>query len=148
MYATIQRTFRLNIVGTLKLGYPCYCIKTQYPRCYLLRVVKVLCVGPNHDSPQPRATTLGPQQRLTPPHRRSGSATCLEKVIYPKASKVSSDHHGRVPDPWIYSSDLQGWSRASTCASRTPGMGSGPPIWGPGRPQWGPKVSGQNILGP
>jgi hypothetical protein len=25
-------------IGTLKLGYPCYCIKTQYPRSYLLVV--------------------------------------------------------------------------------------------------------------
>jgi hypothetical protein len=32
------------------------------------RVVKELYVGPGHDSPQPRATTLGQQQRLTQPH--------------------------------------------------------------------------------
>jgi hypothetical protein len=36
----------------------------------LSHVVKVLCVGASHDSPQPRATTLGPQQHLTPPHER------------------------------------------------------------------------------
>jgi hypothetical protein len=35
----------------------------------------------------------------------------------------------------------------STCANRTPGMGSRPPVWGPGRPQWGPRVPGQNIPG-
>jgi hypothetical protein len=86
------------------------------------------------------------------PHHKggSGAATCPEKVIYPKASTVSPEPHGRVPDPWIYSPDHQGWSRTSTCASRTPGMGSGPPppVWGPGRPQWDPNVQGQNILGP
>jgi hypothetical protein len=31
-------------------------------------VVKELYVGPGHDSPKPRATTLGQQQHLTPPH--------------------------------------------------------------------------------
>jgi hypothetical protein len=56
-------------VGTLKLGYPLLLYKDAVPTwLYLSRVVKVLCVGPSHDSPQPRATTLGPQQRLTPPH--------------------------------------------------------------------------------
>jgi hypothetical protein len=30
---------------------------------------------------------------------RSGTATCPEKVIYSKASTVSPDPHGRVPDP-------------------------------------------------
>jgi hypothetical protein len=60
---------QLDTVGTLKLGTPCYCIKNTVPtRLSFSRVVKVLCVGPSHDSPEPRATTLGPQQRLTPPH--------------------------------------------------------------------------------
>jgi hypothetical protein len=58
-------------VGTLKLGYPLLLYKEAVPtRLSLSRVVKVLCVGPSHDLPQPRATTLGPQQCLTPPHGR------------------------------------------------------------------------------
>jgi hypothetical protein len=58
-------------VVTLKLGYPLLLYKDTVPtRLPLSRVVKVLCVGSSHDSPQPRATTLGPQQRLTPPHGR------------------------------------------------------------------------------
>jgi hypothetical protein len=58
-------------VGTLELGYPLLLYKDAVPtRLSLSRVVKVLCVGPSHDSPQPWATTLGPQQRLTPPHGR------------------------------------------------------------------------------
>jgi hypothetical protein len=63
------------------------------------------------------------------PHHmgRSRAATCPEKVIDPKASTVSPDPHGRVPDPWIYSPDLQDWSRTSMCASRTPRMGYGRP---------------------
>jgi hypothetical protein len=35
----------------------------------------------------------------------SKASTCLEKVVYFKASTVSPDLHGRVPDPWIYSPD-------------------------------------------
>jgi hypothetical protein len=65
-------------------------------------------------------------------HHTGGSraTTCPEKVIYSKSSTVSPEPHGRVPDPSIYSPDLQGWYRTSTCASRTPGMGSGPPTMG------------------
>jgi hypothetical protein len=60
-----------DYVGTLKLGYPLLLYKDAVPtRISLSRVVKVLCVGPSHDSSQPRATTLGPQQRLTPPQGR------------------------------------------------------------------------------
>jgi hypothetical protein len=77
------------------------------------------------------------------PHHKggSGAATCPEKVIYPKASTVSPEPHGRVPDPWIYSPDPQGWSRTSTCASRTPGMGSGPPP--PRMGSWPPTMGSQ-----
>ena len=39
-------------VGTLKLGYPLLLYKDAVPtRLSLSRVVKVLCVGPGHDSP-------------------------------------------------------------------------------------------------
>jgi hypothetical protein len=135
--------------GTLKLGYPLLLYKDAVPtQLSHSRVVRVLCVRLSHDSPQPRATTLGPQQRLTPPHGRVWSRHVSRESDRPKASTVSSNPHGRVPGPWIYSLDLQDWSWISTCASRTPGMGSGPPVWGPGRPQWGPKVLGQNILVP
>jgi hypothetical protein len=37
----------------------------------------------------------------------SGATTWPEKVIYSKASTVSPDPHGKVPDPWIYNPDLQ-----------------------------------------
>jgi hypothetical protein len=59
------------LVGTLKLGYPLLLYKDAVPtRLSLSRVVELLCVGPGHDLPRPWATTLGPQQRLTPPHER------------------------------------------------------------------------------
>jgi hypothetical protein len=49
-------------VGTLKLGYPLLLYKDIVPtRLSLSRMVMVLCVVPGHDSPQSRATTLGPQ---------------------------------------------------------------------------------------
>jgi hypothetical protein len=60
----------------------------------------------------------------------SGAATCAEKVTYSEASPVSPDPHGKVPNPCIYGPSLQVWSRTSTCANRTPGMGSGPPLYG------------------
>jgi hypothetical protein len=115
-------------VGTLKLGYPLLLYKDAVPTWpSLSRVVKVLCVGPRHDSPQPRATTLGPQQRLTLPHGRVRSRHVSRESGRPQGLNSESRPHGRVPNPWIYSPDLQDWSRTSTCASRTPGMGSGPP---------------------
>jgi hypothetical protein len=72
-------------------------------------------------------------------HQMGGSeaATCLEKVIYSKASAVSPDPHERALDPWIYSPNPQGWSRTSTCARRTPGMGSEPSRMGFGPPTMG-----------
>jgi hypothetical protein len=66
---------------------------------------------------------------------------CPEKVIYSKASTVSLDPHGKVSDPWIYSPDLEVWSRTPTCTDRTPGMGSGPPCMGSGPPTVGSKGS-------
>ena len=77
----------------------------------------------------------------------SGAATCPEKVTYSEASPVSPDPHGKVPDPCIYGPGLQVWSRTSTCANRTPRMGSGPPVWGPGRPQWFPGFQGRTYPG-
>jgi hypothetical protein len=62
---------------------------------------------------------------------------------------VSPDPHGKVSDHWIYSPDLQVWSRTPTCTDRTPRMGSGPPPppgGGRGAPRWGPRV--QDITHP
>jgi hypothetical protein len=72
---------------------------------------------------------------------RSGAATCPEKVTYSKASPVSTDPHGKVPDPCIYGPSLQVWSRTSTCANQTPRMGSGPPYMGSRLPTVGPRDS-------
>jgi hypothetical protein len=61
---------------------------------------------------------------------RSGAATCPEKETYSEVSPASPDPYGKVSDPCIYGSGLQVWSSTSTCANRTPGMGSGPPCMG------------------
>jgi hypothetical protein len=136
-------------IGTLKLGYPLLLYKDVVPtRISLSRVVKVLCVGPSHDSPQPRATTLGPQQRLTPSHERARSHHVSRESdrlqglnnesgppwestgpldIQYRPPRLVQDLHVCKPDPW---------------------NGIRTPLWGLGRPQWGPKVPGQNILVP
>jgi hypothetical protein len=68
------------LFGTLKLGYPLLVYKDAVPtRLSHSRVVKVLCVGPGHDSPQSRAITLGPQQRPTPLHGRVRSRHMSKK---------------------------------------------------------------------
>jgi hypothetical protein len=116
------------VVGTLKLGYPLLLYKDVVPTWLSLsRVVKVLCVGPGHGSPQSQVATLGPQQCPTPPHGHVWNRHVTRKGHIPQGINSKSGPHGRAPDPWIYSPDLQGWSRTSTCASWTPGMGSGPP---------------------
>jgi hypothetical protein len=78
-------------VGTLKLGYPLPLYKDTVPTWLSLsRVVRVLCVGPSHDSPQPRATTLGPQQRLTPSHGRVWSRHVSRKSDRPQGFNSES----------------------------------------------------------
>jgi hypothetical protein len=126
-------------VGTLKLGYPLLLYKDTVPTLLShSRVVKVLCVGHNHDSPQPQTITLGPQQRLTPPHERvrshhvsresdrpqglnSESGPPWESVgpldIQSGLPRLVQDLHVCKPDPWN--------------GIRTPPrMGSGPPTMG------------------
>jgi hypothetical protein len=109
-------------VGTLKLGYPLLLYKDAVPtQLSLSRVVKVLCVGLSHDSPHPRATTLDPQQRLTPPHGRvrsrhvsresdipqglnSESGPPWESVVHLDIQsgppRLVQDLHVCNPDPW------------------------------------------------
>jgi hypothetical protein len=58
-------------VDNLKLGYPLLLYKDKEPMWLSLScVAEVLCVEPNHGSPQTQAATQGPQQRPTPPHGR------------------------------------------------------------------------------
>jgi hypothetical protein len=108
------------LVSTLKLGYPLLLYKDAVPtRLSLSRVVKVLCVGPSHDLPQPRATTLGPQQRLTLPHGRVRSRHVSRESDIPQGPNSESgppwesvgplDRQSGPPslvqDPHVYGSD-------------------------------------------
>jgi hypothetical protein len=127
-------------VGTLKLGYPLLLYKDAVPtRLSLSHVVKVLCVGPSHDSPRPRVTTLGPQQRLTPPHGWVRSRHMSRESDIPQGLNSESgppwegtghldiqsgpprlvqDLHVYKPDPW------------NGIRTPPPRMGSGPPTMG------------------
>jgi hypothetical protein len=109
-------------VGTLKLGYPLLLYKDAVPTWLSLsRVVKVLCVGPGHGSPQSWAATLGPQQCPTPPHERvwnchvsreghipqginSKSGPTWESVgpldIQSEPPRLVQDLHVCKPNPW------------------------------------------------
>jgi hypothetical protein len=86
-------------------------------------------VGPGHDSPQPRATTLGQQQRLTPPHRRvRGRHVSRESDILQGINSESGPPWESVGPLYIRSKPPSlTWPRTSMCTDRTPGMGSGPP---------------------
>jgi hypothetical protein len=70
----------------------------------------------------------------------SGAATCPERVIYTKASIVSLDPHGKVPDPCIHSPDLQVWSR-------TPRVQTRPLEWDPDTPPYGVRAAHSRVLG-
>jgi hypothetical protein len=109
-------------VGTLKLGYPLLLCKDTVPtRLSLSRVVKVLCVGPSRDLPRSRATTLGLQQRPTPPHgrvrrchvsREGGMLQGINIKLGPPwesarpldmqsgPPRLVQDRHVCKPDPW------------------------------------------------
>jgi hypothetical protein len=91
--------------------------------------------------PQPRATTLGQQQHLTPPHGRARYRHVSRESDILLDITSESRPHGKVSDPCIYGSGLQVWSRTFTCANPTPGMGSGPPHMGSGPPTMGPQGS-------
>jgi hypothetical protein len=74
-----------------------------------------LCVGPGRDSPQLRVTTLGQQQRLTPPRAwLRGRHVARERTILQGVNSESGPH-GKVSDPWMYSPDHQVGSTGPRC---------------------------------
>jgi hypothetical protein len=64
-------------------------------------------VGPGRDSLQPLVITLGPQQRLTPSHGRVQNRHVSRESDVLQDINSELGPHGRAPDPWIYSPDLQ-----------------------------------------
>jgi hypothetical protein len=83
-------------------------------------------VGPDHGSPQPRATTLGQQQHPTPPRGWLRGRHVAREGDILQGMNSEFRPHGKVPDPCIYRTGLRVRSRASTGANWTPRMGSGP----------------------
>jgi hypothetical protein len=100
-------------------------------------MVKELYVGPGHDLPQPRATTLGQQQRLTPPHGRvRGHHVSRESDILQGINSESGppwESTGPVSDPCIYGPSLQVW------------LGPGPPRVRTGPLEWDPDPYGVRV---
>jgi hypothetical protein len=94
-------------------------------------------VGPGHDSPQPRVTTLGQQQHLTPPcgwlrgRHMSRESDILQGIN--SESGPPWESVGPVPDPYIYGLGLQVWLSPGPPRVRT-----GPLEWDPDRPLWDP----------
>jgi hypothetical protein len=147
----IGKFVSFELVGTLILGYPFLLYKDIVPtRLSLSRVVKVLYVGPSHDLPHPREATLGPQQRLTPPHGRVRSRhVSRESDILQGINSESRPPWESVEPLDIQSGPLRLVQDLHVCKPDLwNGIRTPLPVWGRGRPQWGPKVPGQNILGP
>jgi hypothetical protein len=90
-----------------------------------IRVVKELHVGPGHDSPQPRATTLGQQQRLTPPHGR------VRGRHVSRESNILQGINSESGPPW----ESTGPPVYTVQASRS---GLGPPLVRTGPLEWDP----------
>jgi hypothetical protein len=129
--------------STLKLGYPLLLYEDTVPTwLYLSHVIKVQCVGPSHDSPQPRATTLGPQQRLTPPHGWVRSRHVARESDILQGVNSESGPPWESAGPLDIQSGPPSWSRTPTCTDRTPRMGSEPPPRMGSRP---PTVGSQDL---
>jgi hypothetical protein len=115
----------IELVGTLKLGYPLLLYKDKEPtRLSLSRVVEVLCVGPSRGSLQSQAAVMGPQQCQTPPHGRVRSR---------HVSREGDIFHGVNSDP-----DPTGERRTPGHTVRTPMVGPGPPRVQAGPLEWEP----------
>jgi hypothetical protein len=83
-------------------------------------------VGPDHGSPQPRATTLGQRQHPTPPRGRFRGRHVAREDDILQGINSESGPHGKVPNPCIYKPGLRVKSRTPAGANRTPRMGSRP----------------------
>jgi hypothetical protein len=64
----VQCCLAMGLCQYPKTGVPLTTVRSRSTHAAIFsRVVKELCVGPDHGSPQPRATTLGQRQHPTPP---------------------------------------------------------------------------------
>jgi hypothetical protein len=129
-------------VGTQKLGYPLLLYEDTVPtRLSLSRVIR--CSVWDQAMTRPSLGRLLWVHNSALSHHMGGSGATMwpEKVIYSKASTVSPDPHGKVPDPWIYSPDLQ-------VGPGPPRVRTGPLEWDPDPPPMGsglPTVGSQDL---
>jgi hypothetical protein len=98
-------------------------------------------VGPGHDSHQPRATTLGQQQHLTPPRGRLRGRHVYRESDILQGINSESEPPWESAGPLDIQSGPPSWSRTPTCTDRTPRMGYGPPHMGSGPPTVGSQGS-------
>jgi hypothetical protein len=94
-------------------------------------------VGPDHDSPQPQATTLGQQQRLTSPRGR------LRGRHVARESDILQGVNSESGPPWESAGPVDIQSGPPSW-SRTPCVRTGPLEWDPDPPYMG---SGPPIVG-
>jgi hypothetical protein len=100
-------------------------------------------MGPGHDSPQPRATTLGQQQCLTPPHGRVRGRHVSRESDILQGINSESEPHGRVLDPYrtsVYT------VQASMFGPGPPRVRTGPLEWDPD-PPYGVRAAHSGVLG-
>jgi hypothetical protein len=102
-------------------------------------MVKELYVGPDHDSPQPRATTLGQQQRLTPPHGWVRSRHVSRESDIPQGINSESG------PPWESAGPLYTvWT--SKISPGPPRVQTGPLEWDPD-PPYGVRAAHNRVPG-
>jgi hypothetical protein len=97
--------------------------------------------------PKPRATTLGQQQHLTPPH---GQVRCRHvsrkrDILWGVTSKSGPLWEGARP-LYIRSGPPNLVQYLHVCEPDPLEWDPDPPVWGPGRPQWGPRAEHTRTL--
>jgi hypothetical protein len=74
-------------------------------------------MGPDHGSPQPRATTLGQQQRPTPPRGRlRGRHVAREDVSHPVLEGKPNENHVRARISYSRTQQLHNMDIITQCS--------------------------------
>jgi hypothetical protein len=99
-------------------------------------------VGPDHGSPQPRATTLGQQQHPTPPRGR------LRGRHVAREDDISQGINSESGPPWESAGPLYIQTGPPRAQAGPLGRVPDPSVRGPGHSQQGPRILGQRIPRP
>jgi hypothetical protein len=143
----VLRSSGINVVGTLKLGYPLLPYKDKEPTPLPpSRVVGVPYVGPSRSSPQARAATRDPRQHPAPPRGRPPGRHVARR------GDVLQDIVSGSGLPWESVGPLYIQPRPPGTVRGSQSMRVGPLGWdqdpserGSGRSQQGPGILGQKI---